>query len=272
MKCIICGNDNFTTAADFDSYSVLECNYCKFGIVDPLPSQETLNALYNTSEYFQSHMAYDFNKITEFEIQDLICRSKIMHGPNLKNIPINDSMRMLEIGTGGGFALKGFEEMGFEVEGVETSGVAVRFATQRLNLKIHHASLEEFDTKERFDLVLLNHVLEHFMDLRSVTRKLVSLLAPNGILYVRVPDHHSYDRRVYGREWPAYAHYHISNFSEKSLVLLYQQEGLQVLRTKKFFSERSPLLVKYFLKKIIRMKCFVDLFSGRTIAILGQKK
>lgn len=271
MKCIICGGDDFSTAMDFGGYRVLECNHCKFGIVSPFPSQEQLNALYNSSEYFKSHMFYDFDNITEIEIRDLIKRSNIMHAPNIKNMPINDSRRMLEIGTGGGFALKGFEEMGFEAEGVETSDVAARFASKRLNLNVHHVSFEEFASVKKYDLILLNHVLEHFMDLRSVTRKLVSLLAPGGILYVRVPDHDSYDRRTYGRAWPAYAYYHISNFSKKSLELLYQQEGLRVLRTKKFFSEKSPFIVKYFLKKVIRTEGFLNLYSGRTIAILGQK-
>lgn len=271
MKCTICGGDDYSIAIDFGNYKVLECGFCKFGIVDPLPSQQILDALYNSNEYFKAHMFYDFEKITDEEISLQISKSKIMHYPNIKDMAINESKRMLEIGTGGGFALKGFEEMGFDVEGVETSTVAARFASDRLNLRIHQLPFEEFETEKKYDLILLNHVLEHFMDVRSVTKKLVRLLAPKGILYVRVPDHDSYDRRTYGKAWPAYAYYHISNFSKDSLTLLYQQEGLNVLRTKKFFSEKSPFIVKYFLKKIIRTQGFLNLFSGRTIAILGQK-
>ncbi|HSZ72595.1 MAG TPA: hypothetical protein VK750_07950, partial [Cytophagaceae bacterium] len=93
-----------------------------------------------------------------------------------------------------------------------------------------------------------------------------------GILYIRVPDHDSYDRKSYGKSWPAYAQYHISNFSEKSLSLLYEQNGVDVLEIKKFFSDRINKTLTKLIQKSPLRHYLVNKLSGRTITIIGKKK
>jgi 2-polyprenyl-3-methyl-5-hydroxy-6-metoxy-1,4-benzoquinol methylase len=217
-------------------------------------------------------MLYNFDTITQEEINKKVTELQAFHSAMLKGVTINPARRMMEIGPGGGFALKAFSNMGYDVTGLETSSSAVDFIKTRLGLQVINSSMESFDPGEngKYDLILLNHVLEHFLEPNSAMQKLAHVLNPGGVLYIRVPDHDSYDRKAYGKNWPAYAQYHISNFSEASLMQLQQNFGLKVLQVKKFISTQSPVYIK-FLSKIPGFNHFLSKkYNGRTITTIAS--
>jgi 2-polyprenyl-3-methyl-5-hydroxy-6-metoxy-1,4-benzoquinol methylase len=182
---------------------------------------------------------------------------------------------ILEIGPGGGFALKYFADMGLRAKAVETSDSSSTFMRVKLGLEVENAMLETYDNLEQFDIVMLNHVLEHFLDLRGTMGKLYKLVAPGGLLYVRVPNHDSYDRRMMGKAWPAYLPFHISYFSEESLRQLFSQTGFEVASTSSFVSERfmhgAPTFARKIGRRLLRLLGREDQYKGRTIAIIGKK-
>jgi 2-polyprenyl-3-methyl-5-hydroxy-6-metoxy-1,4-benzoquinol methylase len=271
MECIICNKKKMKIAQEFKTYKVLECDECKFGIVDPIPTPSELEILYNSVQYYDSHMNYNFETISQEEIRNNIFLNKKLHFANIQKY-MKPELRFLEIGCGGGFALKAFEESGLEVAGVETSGVASEFASKVLKLPVENCSFEDFNPKKKFDIIMLNHVLEHFLDPNQAMKKLASLLDRGGILYIRVPDHDSFDRKFYKEKWPAYAHYHISNFSEKSLQLLFLKNGLSVIEVKKYISEIIPKTIRSLLLKLPGRRFFSQKLNGRTITIIGKLK
>ena len=272
MKCIICGSEKKSLANQFDDYAVIECDICKYAMVDPMPDSETLDRLYNSKAYFDTHMRYNFETITDKEIDRLIKVQESFHSSMLAGIKINPSKKMLEIGPGGGFALKAFSNMGYEVTGLETSTSATAFIKGRIGLNVMNSSIEDYQPTShgKFDLILLNHVLEHFLHPVEAMEKLAAMLHPGGVLYIRVPDHDSYDRRAYGKKWPAYAQYHISNFSERSLKILFEKQHLKIISIQKFVSTQAPNYIQQisrfpFLNIYISKK-----YSGRTISIIGK--
>ncbi len=270
FKCDICDNDLIQESIAFPTYKVVVCSNCQYGRVDPLPDQETLGKLYDSAQYYDSHMNYDFNNISDEEIEEKIEKSRVLHQGNFAKFGVNLSGNLLEIGSGGGFALKAFSRMGLSVSGLEMSKSAVSFCHDRLNLNVYHTSLEKSTLRETFDFILLNHVLEHFVDVRSAMAKIVEYLAPEGVLYIRVPDHNSYDRRKYGVNWPAYAYYHISNFSEISLTLLFDQFGLKPMGFHRFMSEQTPMIIKTIAKGPLR-DIMTKYFSGRSITAMAKR-
>lgn len=269
-SCLICGHTQLYVSESFDNYKVISCRRCEFGMVNPIPTPEKLDELYNSPEYFATHMAYDFDKITDEEISKNIRAIKSFHKQNLSGIDF-PSKKMLEIGSGGGFALAAFSEMGFQTTGVETSAPAARFASERLKQKVIHIPFEDLMVTEGYDLIFLNHVLEHFMDVAAAMSKLSELLKPGGVLYVRVPDYDSFDRRISGKKWPAHAYFHISNFSEKSLRILFEQHGIEVFRVHKFVSDRLPKWINLILRKLPFKSAWINVVSGRTISVMGRK-
>lgn len=272
MGCTICRSEKISLANQFDDYAIMECGDCKYAMVDPMPDSETLDRLYNSKAYFDTHMRYNFETITDTEIDKLVQQQFIFHTAMLKGVEVNAGKKMLEVGPGGGFALKAFTLMGYEVMGLETSEVASSFIKKRLGLQVINSSIEDYDPTQygKYDLILLNHVLEHFIEPEAAMQKLRLMLAPGGLLYIRVPDHDSYDRRAYGKAWPAYAQYHISNFSEKSLSILLKRNGLKILWFKKFTSEKMPAIFSIFLKLPLINSLLVNSFSGRTISVLSR--
>lgn len=56
--------------------------------------------------------------------------------------------------------------------------------------------IEEFETEERYDTILFAHVLEHVIDPIVALRKLRSLLAPGGRLFLVVPNAEAASRRI----------------------------------------------------------------------------
>ncbi len=269
-SCLICSSKNLYISETFETYNVVSCGACEFGMVDPVPTAEMLDKLYNSEEYYANHMAYDFDTISDLEIKSIIANVKSLYQKTLSKVTFQ-AKKFLEIGSGGGFALAAFGELGFETLGVETSAPASKFARERLHQKVIHTPLEELEIEEGFDLVFLNHVLEHFVDVHVATAKLNTLVKPNGILYIRVPDYDSFDRRSFGKKWPAHVHYHISNFSEKSLKILLKSHGFDVFQVDKYMSERVPTWLRKILGKMPFRSSWIDFVNGRTISVLAQK-
>lgn len=273
--CDICSNNSYTKPFDDGSFAVLECTKCKYGKIAPIPSNEALTLLYNSKEYFATHMAYDYEQLTNEHIEEIIEDTYKLHKSHLANY-LKNTKSLLEIGPGGGFSLKAFERKGLAVKGVETSSSSVKFARERLQLAVSHSGLEDYTDTQQYDIVMLNHVLEHFVDLHKVMQILNSLVNNAGLLYVRVPDHDSYDRKVFSDKWPAYLPFHISYFSEQSLRILLNTHGFQVLEVKKYISEKFmegfPSFMRKLTKKIITQASLTEKFSGRTITIIARKK
>ena len=275
MRCTVCGHEANEVVFNARGFQVVVCGTCQFGQVNPLPDVETLTQLYNSQEYFATHMHYDYANISQSEVEKQIRLAGQLHGA-LIGPYLNGSKSLLEIGPGGGFALKHFQQRGMRVKGVETSDSSAQFMRERLNIEVENAMLETYPLGEQWDVVMLNHVLEHFLDVRAAMERLAALVSKGGLLYVRVPDHDSYDRRRMGNAWPAYLPFHISYFSEKSLRLLFEEYGFKVQKTSSFISEQfmrgTPGPVRQLGIRLINFLGLQGRFAGRTVAIVGRKE
>jgi len=87
--------------------------------------------------------------------------------------------RVLDFGCGAGGFLDVFQAFGWETWGVDP---AVKTAFAR------HSELLELDGPATFDLVLLNHVLEHVSNPLEVLRQLAGCMRERAVVYVSVPD------------------------------------------------------------------------------------
>lgn len=65
-----------------------------------------------------------------------------------------------------------------------------------LHCDVRHALVEEYDTEDRFDNIILGHVLEHVEDPPYVLRRVGSWLAPGGRILAAVPNSRSLHRQA----------------------------------------------------------------------------
>jgi 2-polyprenyl-3-methyl-5-hydroxy-6-metoxy-1,4-benzoquinol methylase len=54
-------------------------------------------------------------------------------------------------------------------------------------INVRKGSIEQIKSNEKFDLIILSHVLEHLLNPSVFLKKIKSILSDNGILYIEVP-------------------------------------------------------------------------------------
>ncbi|RUP30569.1 MAG: methyltransferase domain-containing protein [Curvibacter sp.] len=135
--------------------------------------------------------------------------------------------RVLDLGCGAGGLLAVLQARGLsQIKGLDPDPGAVQTARSR-GLRMHEGLIHEAGTLcagERYDLIVLSHVVEHLRDLGSLP-ELTRLLTPEGRIYIEVPHPAGYacDER------PPYYYFdseHINHFSAQALGRLMAGAGL----------------------------------------------
>lgn len=102
---------------------------------------------------------------------------------------------VLDVGAGSGEFVFLMKEMGKDVVGIEPNAGYAEYCRDALDLDVRTAHLapDLFDG-ERFDLVRLNHVLEHLNDPVGYLAMISEWVSPEGLLWVEVPNIETYAR------------------------------------------------------------------------------
>ncbi|MBI1790681.1 MAG: class I SAM-dependent methyltransferase, partial [Acidobacteria bacterium] len=145
-----------------------------------------------------------------------------------------ESPRILDIGAGFGHILYALGERFPKSRrtAIEFSGVAARHL-QSIGVDVITEPVENVlpRMEGQFDVVVISHVLEHLLDPGAVLKLIRSSLAPNGVLYVEVPNIPADSLlRFPDHVWaPRFDEPHITFFSTGSLHTLLESRGLTAL-------------------------------------------
>lgn len=97
-------------------------------------------------------------------------------------------LSVLEVGTGGGALAQACSSAGHRYVGLEPL-LGERFTgSQDPRVTILPVRLEDYTTEDRFDVAVMDNVLEHLPDPVAAARQVLGLLRPGGVLWVQVPD------------------------------------------------------------------------------------
>lgn len=103
-----------------------------------------------------------------------------------------------------------------------------RLATEGFD--VHAGPVQNIAGEGRFDVIILNQVLEHFADVHSLLATCHRLLKEGGHLLIETPSTSGLDFRLFrGRHWGGYhcpRHFYL--FDERSLTKLLEVNGLKV--------------------------------------------
>lgn len=98
-------------------------------------------------------------------------------------------MQLLDVGSGGGFFPYVARHQGIEARGIEPNRGFAQYALGELGVPTTHAFFQDVEwPAESFDMITLNHVLEHVEDPCQALRRLRRWLKPSGYLVVEVPN------------------------------------------------------------------------------------
>jgi len=146
--------------------------------------------------------------------------------------------RLLDIGSGlGVFLGKILQKTNWQCTALETDSRFANHTRENLGIETVTSDYLKLQWDREFDIISLNKVLEHIENPTEMLKKCTSNLAPNGFIYIELPDGESAasDQEGFQREEFFIEHHHA--FSMTSMELLTQNSGLRSLN---FESVREP--------------------------------
>ncbi|MBU0486135.1 MAG: class I SAM-dependent methyltransferase [Proteobacteria bacterium] len=163
--------------------------------VSPMPSSEELAAFYADSYYQETPSKTYSTHYSEDELAHRVLRAELILFA-LKKVGLkNDSQpSFLEIGCGEGFLLKAAKEYGYEVRGVDFSDYGIQNYHPEL---IDHIEVGDayqilqqifVDQHHRFDVCVMQNVLEHVIDPEDLLHKVKQIMSPGGVVVITVPN------------------------------------------------------------------------------------
>ena len=226
LNCFVCSNTDFQKIASFDRYGFDYptgiCRCC--GNVQQMKyyTQEDLVNFY-TNFYREIYDGRTPEELAYF--QRTTSAPKIYNFLQLNGI--KNGCSVLEVGCGAGGILDYLKSKGFEVLGTDFDEKHLAHAEEE-NIAVRHGGLEQVKPHERFDLIILNHVLEHIVDpvefLKLVSQHLTSI----GKLIIEVPTLESLKSGAYGSDFMAFLqNAHTCHYSEATLNAVCTKAGLR---------------------------------------------
>ena len=136
-------------------------------------------------------------------------------------------MKLFEVGIGACECLLAAREIGFDAFGIDVIDKHVRMAREKYGLNAETADFVEYETGDRFDVIIMGDVLEHVSDPVLAMNKAAELLKDDGALWVSTPNFDSAFSIVSGHgDGMKRQQYHVNYFSRDSFYFLLNKCGL----------------------------------------------
>jgi len=140
--------------------------------------------------------------------------------------------KLLEVGGGLGFLLAEFRRDGWDVLNVEPNASYCRFAKEELGINSVGSILEEVGIPDSsYDVVIMNHVIEHLGSPLATLKEINRVLKPSGHLVVETPRYDTLMFKLLGRrERSINCIGHIYFFTTQTLKKFYEAAGFQTVQ------------------------------------------
>jgi len=142
-----------------------------------------------------------------------------------------DKGKVLDVGCSGGQFLSYFEPKIWKRFGVEVDEAAAQNAKEKFGINVRVGNLTDLEFNEKFDLIIIRGVIEHFANPTRVLKKCSSLLKKGGYLYITAtPAGDSFAFDVYREKWhlftpPGHLHF----FTVPLLTRVVKKYGLEFI-------------------------------------------
>ncbi len=168
-------------------------------------------------------------------------------------------LSLLDIGGGNGIEAQTARAADLRIRRtvvVDLDESARESAESRGNVFVN-SSIENFESKEKFDLVLALNLIEHVADPRSVLIKAYSLMNFGGLILLKTPNIDSLDCRIFkNHNWGGFhTPRHWVLFNEKTISTLLEETGFRVVSVR--YTQGGPFWtigLQAFLREKISFK------------------
>lgn len=189
----LCGKTDAVIVSETDRYGLplktVICVHCGLLRTNPRLDASSLDGFY-ANEYRDLYMGADYGDMDAYFL-DMFARGRVIVDIIRKAAPRLDLKKadVLEVGCSAGGVLFSFLEAGARVRGIDQDRRYLDYGNKRepaLNLLPGGVeTLEKEDCK--YDIILINHVMEHLADPAGAVRAARKRLKPDGLCYISVP-------------------------------------------------------------------------------------
>jgi len=233
-SCICCTSANLEKLLDVDRFDLpfgsYICKDCGLVITSPRIQQESLPYYY---EKYYHPLNYGKESLEHQVALFKECQGKKIYRKLQLHISNKPELDVLEIGAGVGSVLDEFreeaskEKIKVNLLGTEYSAECIEQCKRRNIIAIEGNAETVLTQNRKFDIIILSHVFEHFIDLENELNVLKKLLKDDGLLYIEVPgllDNH--DKAYYDFSFLGYSvHAHMYNFTLVTLRNIVEKYG-----------------------------------------------
>jgi len=151
-------------------------------------------------------------------------RERLLINNLIKTLELKSSGKMLDLGTGQGHLVETAAEIlsEWEIYGYDISDENRFEVLDRGAQGFFSGNLESIEI--RFDLIILNHVLEHVIEPNELLRNITNVLTPEGYVVIVVPSYEKAHSDFFFLE-------HVAHFSKSTLNRLLTQNGFHCITT-----------------------------------------
>lgn len=229
-------------------FGALYCATCRLRWLSPRPDAEGYKQLYSDALYFGGKGAAPegYAELAKGRVGYFRTRIRTVGEIAAAGRPLT----ILDYGAATGEFVRAARDEGHECTGIELSADARATAKAMNNVSLLSADEAEQVSEMQFDVVHMNHVLEHMPNPLSHLRWCHRILRPGGLLVIEVPQQFDNDldrlRRwlhVGGRQmrFDAYSLHHTYFFTPHAMALFLPRFGFGTLKLTTFDPNSAPL-------------------------------
>ncbi len=168
------------------------------------------------------------------------------------NFKLKKNSVVYEVGCGAGGILVPFQESGHRVFGCDLGKEYLEYGIKK-GLDLSCGDVETLFEKPKANLIILSHVLEHFMNPFEEIKKMKKLMQKGGIIYIELPGARESYKQFGGDPLVYFQNAHLFNFTLENLTYFMHKEGFRLLEGTQaiqaiFINDENPTNYKIDLK------------------------
>lgn len=237
QDCYICRSSDWSVISERNRYGfpypTAICARCGNVQQSEYYDELTLNSFYG--HYYRA--IYEKDSTSLFERQ-------VLRGERIlsfiQDCGATPPFSVLEVGCGAGGLLSAFSNAGCEVLGLDFDESQL-LRGRAAGLDVRQGSIESLPREQKFDVVILSHVLEPSVSPLQLLTEVACRTRTSGIVYIEVPSLNHVCSGGYDYDLLKYfQNAHSVHFTHLTLSLLASQAGLQSLKSDDFIRSCWP--------------------------------
>jgi SAM-dependent methyltransferase len=257
MRQITCPVCNSIPVENLKAFQICTCKQCQVGWTFIPNSIDTLELYQDEVYQVVDNRRSIFEQIIFSEARKILSKAKQIK---------SDASTLLDFGSGKGQFLWVAKVEGWNGLGIETAKARADFATIHYQVKVDLDFYSEGKiVGAPFDLITLNHVLEHLPEPMTLVNELLSFnLAKGGLVYIEVPRANSWQAKIAGKNW---MHWdipkHLTHWKEEILIAEMANIG---------FSKKNDRRFSIHLGLMGMVQSLLSIFGFRENLVLRLKR